>query len=381
MKTLYRNTLITLVVASLAACGGGGSSGNNADDRDSNTPGISGNEALTLLQEGLYEFDLYVDDAPPFSGPTLAASRDRLGLNNGILTVDSHFIVPTGWMTESEYYDLIGSTESRDLILTADGWRERATVPCLASADGNDVVLDCAGNRQRISLGAARSLGGSTLSSELLRLADETLPPRPAGSFYASAFAALHDAVSTLATALGSPARAYTVSNVDQHAEAVILDCTPTAAEQPESEWSCDTNIASTSWEELSSEDDTFTYQFIDPNGNFKVCQVYLDGDLIAASTGNIVVVEDHDEELTPGTVIGAWSKHPIHGQDIIALETTGESESAGSLNALFMVNGKIVMGVYNPAGERYTGTLYNAAAGNALSDAIEALFPLSFDE
>jgi hypothetical protein len=383
MKTLYRNTLLTLVIASLAACGGGGgSSGNNADnDRGSNNPGISSTETLQLLAEGLYEFDLYADDAPPYSVPTLVASRDRIGMENGLLKIDSHFTTPTGWMTESEYYDLIGSTESRDLILTADGWRERATISCPVQAEGNVIVLDCAGNLSRMTLGTPRALGGASLVSELMTIAANALAPLDIGSINGNAYAALQNTIAALPTLFDSQARVYPVASVIEYAEAVTLDCAPTAADQPESEWSCDTSITSTSWEELDTQNEAFSFYFTDASDNFRSMRVYLDGNLVAASSGNIVLVEDNDEELTPGSVIGTWNKVRIHGQDIIALKATGQSDAAGNLNALFVVNDQIVMGIYNPAGARYTGALYNASAGSALSDAAETLLPLSFDE
>lgn len=371
MKTLCRNTLLPLVIASLTACGGGGgSSSNNADHSVSNKSGISGNEILQLLQEGLYEFDLYVDDID--SPPTLTLSRDRIGLDNDIVTVESHVTTPTGWMAESDYYASIGSMESRDLILTATGWRERAAIPCTAQPDGNAVIWDCAGNRSRLTLGTPLSIAGTPVKSELLELASHS---------DASANAALQDATASLTTVFDTQARIYPLTNTTEYDEAVTLNCTPTAADQPESEWSCNTDITSASWEELDIRDEAFNFSFELASGEFRSMQVFLDGDLKEASTGNIVLVIDNDGELTPDSVVGTWNKVHIHNEDIIVLTATEQRTSNSGLNALMFVNDKIVEGVYKPEGSRYTGNVYNAAAGNLLSDIGIDLFPLTFDE
>lgn len=385
MKTLYRNTFISLVIISLTACGGGGGSSGNGpgNDRGTNTPGISANEALQLLAEGVYEFDVHVDyDALDWTA-SINMGKSHIGLDNGLLKIASYVTTSSGWMTDSDYYASIGSTESRDMILTATGWRERAAIPCNVQADGNAVVWDCAGNRSRMILGTPRSLGGTPVANELLALAEAGLAPLDAAPVYANGYAAVQNAVAALTTRFTAQARLYSLSSVREHDHVTTLECAPTAANQPESEWSCYTNFTSTSWEELDTQNEAFDYTFTDTSGHFRSMQVYLNGDLVAAGTGNMVLVEDYDGDLTPGSVVGTWKKVRIHDQDIIVLTATGQrtSTSNSGLNALMMINGKIVEGRYEPVGSRYTGNVYNAAAGNLLSDIGIDLFPLSVED
>lgn len=380
MMYFPRKTFLALSLSALAACGGGGGSGGNAgDDAGRNTGGSGNNVAMGILQEGLYEYSMYYDWAPSTAPSMVNLSRTHLTVDNGNLSLNEEVLDYTGWRPLADYYDENDINESRDLILTATGWVERGVDNiCSFSADAGNVnaaIMTCQGNRSRIVL-TALPLGGTLVSSALQQIADREFSERDTYTSDADSYQGVIAATQALSTPFSTTASAFRLNSTSLDPELVTLDCAPTADNQPVSEWTCRTDFTSTSWAELDTNDESFSVRFIDQDGQTEFAQAYLDGDLVNATSGNIVVTGSYENSIPVGTVLGQWQKLTLHGQNVIRLLQSRQGSSRA--DALVLVNNQIVQGLYEPAGSTGESIEFNEAAANVINEAVTDIFPLS---
>lgn len=376
MMYFPRKTFLALSLSALAsaltACGGGGGGG-SGDDASRNTGGSGNNLAMAALESGLYEYDMYYELGTG-NEDSVGLNRTHLTVTNGNLSLNEEFLDYTGWRSRAEDND-----ESRDLILTSTGWAERAfSNICAVSPDSaniNAVILNCQGNRMRLTT-TAQPLAGSLAATALEQIADREFSERNQYNSDADAYAAVIAATQSLSLMFGPTASAFHSSATALDPEVFTLDCAPTADNQPVSEWTCSTDFTSTSWAELASSDETFSLRYLDQNNATQFAQVYLDGDLATAASGNIVVTGSYENSIPVGTVLGQWQKITQHGQSLIRLLQSRQGSS--HFDALVLVNNQIVQGFYEPAGNTGESIEFNEAAANVINEAVTDIFPLS---
>lgn len=378
MKTHYQMTLLALSIATLTACGGGGGGSSNPDR------GVQdGDQLLQLMQSGLYEFEFSVGgnyDPQPREIFTdrIGMNRERLYVKNGTLTVDSHYLTDGGWieniLLEPAYIP------PPVLALTESGWQDRASAPCTLSAASAGVLLNCVGSQTLFSVDSELTLANKSLASLFTLIADNTLTPLVEGTRELQARNEIVAATAALTAPVGDNAKAYRIATAQQNPELTTSACLPTAANQPVESWSCESELTSISWEELSQSQETFDVHFIQM-GEEKSARVYLEGDLVTSDQGEIILAEDYSEEITAGNLIGSWQKLTLHGQTFIRLmRLTRERDLSETYEGLAIANGRIVNVVYKATGGSDTSVMLNSAAAAAISDAAVGIFPLGFN-
>ncbi len=375
MMHFPRKTLLALSVSVLTACGGGGGGGGGSDR---NTGGTGDNVAMGILEAGLYEYSMYYTWRPNTNEAMAGLDRTHLTVVNGNLSVATDLLDYAGWRPQADYYEENDISESRDLILTANGWVERGVNNiCTFSPDSgnvNAVIQTCQGNRGR-GVVTARPLGGTLASATLQQIAERDFDNRHvANSSDAQAYDAVIEATQPLSQMFGPTASAFRFNSTSLDPEVVTLDCAPTADNQPVSEWTCDFALDSTSWAELDASNESFSVRFIDQDGQTQHAQAYLDGDLLNATSGNIVVTGSYENSVPVGTVLGQWQRLTLHGQTVIRLLQSNPGSS--DFDALVLVNNQIVLGFYEPAGSTGEFIGYNAAAADVINEAVNGVFP-----
>ena len=368
MQSHYRPALLALAIATLTACGGGGSSGSGKDPvRNTAEPGNNDKDiVLHELEKGLYwlnMYPLYLLDTHPSESVFLL--HNRMAIDNGQLRTESNILTPDGWVSFDDYFN---TQPSSALVLTASGWQDSYSTPCVLDDTPGGVMLNCVGTQHRIDLEQAKDLAAKSLADTFTQIASIDL------AYIEVAYQAVIAATAGLTSLLDDGARSYQFISTTQTESVITYSCQAATPGQPVAEWTCNDGFTSTSWEELAQNGDTF-WQF---DASHSI-QVRLDGDPGNSNSGNMVVVESFPEGLEPGTVVGTWEKISVNSQSIIRL-IVSEGFDKSSENALAIVNDRIVRAWYDPVGERTSVQVYNAEAAEALNDAAIGIFPVSLE-
>lgn len=381
MKHFPRKTLLALTIASLTACGGGGGGGSNGTDANLGNNNVSSSAAMNILETGMFEYDLYNWQQPSTGQNVVGMDRHKLSFPAGKMLLDSQILLENGWRPLSEYEQENNVNSSRDLILTPNGWVERATDEiCNISPDRSQpgaLLMDCQGNRRQLTL-SSKSLAGKSVKETLLEIADDEFDRRDNPNNSDNwAYQAIQSAVQYHTATFPSDA-----AEIEEHThmldpELVTLDCAPEVEGQPVSEWTCNYlpavnyTLTSTNWEDLESSRETFSLGYYTPDDEHQTALVYLAGDLSHGNSGAIVVA---DGQQHPGLAT-QWDAITIHGQRVILLTPMGRNSSRR--DALINTHGQMVRAFYIPAGTNYEGNAFNASASASIDQLAEQIFPL----
>lgn len=299
-------------------------------------------------------------------------TRTHMWIDNiGTYHSDTEYLTTDGWVVKSQVDErmFIGETES--LVLSASGWQLPGTIPCNASPFQDGVAIRCDGLETLITSIRSYSLTGDSLAETFADLATARL-----GS---GGSAPVITATSGLTSLLGANASSHSLGIIALTDELTTQRCSSRWSGQPITDWQCWSPFSSTisTWADLALSDESFdAYYTVDRST--RRLNARLDGDLVNASSGDIVLAEGNvNTNLAPGTVIGTWEKRVIHGETIIRLNRVGYMIDI--YQALAIINGRIVEAYYIPAGSpKPGGHYYSPDAATALSDAAIGIFPVT---
>ncbi|NPU95206.1 MAG: hypothetical protein HPY82_25180 [Gammaproteobacteria bacterium] len=372
MKSYFQCAMLALAIATLAACGGGSSG--SSKDNGSNPEGPSNDNALVLqqLESGVYEMSMLLGYSSPQDNGSIILQHTRISVHNGNFVTDTYMLTEAGWTTEKDYYD--GSTASFDLLtLTASGWQVFGSTPCRVEDTTAGVIMNCGWRQARLTLEPIASLATTSMTDAFAQIADER------SAIEDNQYQAVVAGTAGLTSPVGTNARTYHFNIETQMPEVSTFSCTPTAPNQPASQWFCETEFTSTNWSELTVNEDTFPLWLA---GEGIPIKVRLEGDPANAHNGNIQVAEAFtflDEVVGVGSVIGSWEKLDVYTQSIIHL-TLDILPASDRYNALAIANNRILFAVYNPIG-RISIPVFNAEAAEALNDAAVGIFPIAVSQ
>lgn len=359
-----QKTLLALAMVSLSACGGGGGGSNNSDRNSSSAD----NQTMQLLQNGIYDMSFFRPSYSEGGGRPIMLTRTHLWIDNvGTYHSDTEYLTTDGWLIKSQVDERMFIGNPEVLALSASGWQLLEAIPCSASPSQNGVAIRCDGLDSLTRLRSSYSLTGDSLAETFADLATRL------GS---GGSTPVITATSGLTSLLGANASNHVLDSTFLTDELVTQYCSSRGTDQPIANWFCSSGFSSTTWEELALSDESFLAPYV-TGTTTSSHRAHLNGDLVNASSGDIVVAEDSHGNLAPGTVIGTWEKRVIHGQTIIRLNRI--LPSLERYQALAIINDKIVEASYTPAGSiKPTGRYYSPEAATALSDAAIGIFPVT---